>query len=241
MTDKQAVFRLIQELNAEDLSVSIGASDQINSLAFQEVSSPAPGQAIKTDSMRGKYQAVHERIKEITAMEQSNTEAFDLSHVDSAGAEEDLLDLDASGSDDADFLGDDDIDIQAFSEAFIRSATPETMLDNNGIGRHVSDADPSVNDKVVEGNAGQVGVQNFLESRDTNEDDNHALRTANLRSICDPPRIRVIVRKRPLNNKEIERGDTDVLECDTGRYLLKLMCSTPMDEELFYENQAMSL
>ncbi|KAK2079510.1 hypothetical protein QBZ16_001904 [Prototheca wickerhamii] len=31
----------------------------------------------------------------------------------------------------------------------------------------------------------------------------------------DPPKIRVIVRKRPLNRKEEDRGDTDVLECDT--------------------------
>ncbi|RMZ56523.1 hypothetical protein APUTEX25_001370, partial [Auxenochlorella protothecoides] len=30
----------------------------------------------------------------------------------------------------------------------------------------------------------------------------------------DPPKIRVIVRKRPLNRKEEERGDSDVLECD---------------------------
>ncbi|KDD74489.1 kinesin, partial [Helicosporidium sp. ATCC 50920] len=33
-------------------------------------------------------------------------------------------------------------------------------------------------------------------------------------SAPDPPKIRVIVRKRPLNKKELERGDADVLECD---------------------------
>ncbi|GAB4822903.1 hypothetical protein N2152v2_009949 [Parachlorella kessleri] len=30
----------------------------------------------------------------------------------------------------------------------------------------------------------------------------------------DPPKIRVIVRKRPLNQKEVDRGDNDVLECE---------------------------
>ena len=38
---------------------------------------------------------------------------------------------------------------------------------------------------------------------------------AALAAIADPPRIRVIVRKRPLNRKEIERGDNDVLQCDS--------------------------
>lgn len=31
----------------------------------------------------------------------------------------------------------------------------------------------------------------------------------------DPPKIRVIVRKRPLNKKELDRGDYDVLECES--------------------------
>ena len=33
--------------------------------------------------------------------------------------------------------------------------------------------------------------------------------------IVDPPRIRVIVRKRPLNSKEEEKGEIDVIECDS--------------------------
>lgn len=35
-----------------------------------------------------------------------------------------------------------------------------------------------------------------------------------LASLPDAPKIRVIVRKRPLNRKELERGEADVLECD---------------------------
>lgn len=35
-----------------------------------------------------------------------------------------------------------------------------------------------------------------------------------LASLPDAPKIRVIVRKRPLNRKELERGEGDVLECD---------------------------
>jgi len=39
---------------------------------------------------------------------------------------------------------------------------------------------------------------------------------AALAAISDPPRIRVIVRKRPLNRKEMDRGESDVLQCDPG-------------------------
>ncbi|KAL4433699.1 hypothetical protein ABPG75_000140 [Micractinium tetrahymenae] len=37
-----------------------------------------------------------------------------------------------------------------------------------------------------------------------------------LASLPDAPKIRVIVRKRPLNKKELERGESDVLECDAA-------------------------
>jgi hypothetical protein len=39
---------------------------------------------------------------------------------------------------------------------------------------------------------------------------------AALAAVADPPRIRVIVRKRPLNRREQERGENDVLECASG-------------------------
>ena len=33
-----------------------------------------------------------------------------------------------------------------------------------------------------------------------------------LNSVKEPPKIRVVVRKRPLTSKEIKRNDTDVLD-----------------------------
>ncbi|KAI8109294.1 hypothetical protein M9435_005705 [Picochlorum sp. BPE23] len=42
----------------------------------------------------------------------------------------------------------------------------------------------------------------------------------NLSHITDPPRIRVIVRKRPLNDKEAEKGDIDVIQCDSDGAVL---------------------
>ncbi|KAI3434568.1 hypothetical protein D9Q98_002640 [Chlorella vulgaris] len=38
----------------------------------------------------------------------------------------------------------------------------------------------------------------------------------------DAPKIRVIVRKRPLNKKELDRGESDVLECDADASCLYL-------------------
>lgn len=40
--------------------------------------------------------------------------------------------------------------------------------------------------------------------------------------ITDPPRIRVIVRKRPLNSKEMEKGEVDVIQCDPNSACLSV-------------------
>ena len=45
-----------------------------------------------------------------------------------------------------------------------------------------------------------------------------------LENHVEPPKIRVVVRKRPLNSKELSKNDADVLDIlDTGSMILKEM------------------
>lgn len=58
----------------------------------------------------------------------------------------------------------------------------------------------------------------------------------NLSHITDPPRIRVIVRKRPLNDKEAEKGDIDVIQCDSeGAVLTVYEPKTKVDMTKYIE------
>ena len=41
-----------------------------------------------------------------------------------------------------------------------------------------------------------------------------------LQNTKEPPKIRVVVRKRPLTSKEVKRADTDVLDMMSGESLI---------------------
>lgn len=138
---------------------------------------------------------------------------------------EELLDLEAD--DDGDFLG-EQADAAAFSEAFMRSATltpvkaasayasaAASALSAAPSSSHLhpsalaAPAGPAVPGQPAPGEvqtAGPGGMQSSAAQE----------AAAALASVPDPPKIRVIVRKRPLNRKEVEKGDNDVLECDAG-------------------------
>jgi kinesin family member 2/24 len=137
MADKQALFRVIQELNAEDLRLSLSPEPALTPPVSRRDVDPARIDALFTSQQESSF--------------------FDL------------------GGGDDDFLLTDDVDApddEDFSESFLGAGlTPPR--------------NPATHD----------GADPFADAP-------------------DPPRIRVIVRKRPLNSKEVERGDADVLECD---------------------------
>ena len=119
-----------------------------------------------------------------------------------------LLDLD--GEDGVDFL-DSRLDTEAFSDAFMEITSGqeqemEAQMHTSGDGKSV----------LQQGDG-------YGKSNDVGNHGGHIRAKyggIDLHEIADPPRIRVIVRKRPLNAKEIERGEVDVLECNTEESVL---------------------
>jgi hypothetical protein len=251
LADKQALFKLIQDLNAEDLQMSLTLSPaQSSSTESQTLSSPDPAPR-HIDA----YNAVTSARTPAAPQQQYQQHPidFDPTVLDDPG-EDALLDLDASASDDDDFLADDDEDVAAFSEAFLRSATPENgrysnnrsnvnaqaghmpsnmagtqgygssaagntampryMGDQPGGTSHVQPAMQAAGAAGCQFGGGGGGGYAAMASQPAEQ--LAPADVARLAALADPPRIRVIVRKRPLNKKEAERGETDVLECEQG-------------------------
>ena len=197
MADKQALFKVIKDLTTEDFTLS------------PEPSSNAVSHANSSPDPAARYRG-------------GGADADDL---DDDGVA--LLDLEGEEDDDDDDFLADQLDAEAFSQAFLRNTTPERggpLL--GGASSAANSAAASTTNAPGGGGAaaaaGLVRTQSTAASGATTsaagEDD-----AASLAAIADPPRIRVIVRKRPLNRKERERGEADVLECDAGekrRYIL---------------------
>lgn len=117
-----------------------------------------------------------------------------------------------------------DFDADAFSREFIRSTTFRTppkgpQMNNIPNGQQQQPAYGGVHQQQQ-----QQYNQNMQYATDPQQQQQQSdiiadynmgdVQPLPLDQIIDPPRIRVIVRKRPLNKKETDRGDTDVLECD---------------------------
>lgn len=233
MADKQALFRVIQELNAADESYVELALSRENSMTSLEITSPDRRNKIPTDSASHPHSDVSVQrastsyVSKATdsGVDQVKDGSFDLSTVDSAGADEDLRDLEESMPDAGDFLGSgNDVDLQQFSREFVRSVTPERMFDSEVIGSKGTHPEGLVikgNDRGRGSDDQQALHGAHIHQATRNEHVVGGSQNGNvtcLASISDAPRIRVIVRKRPLNSKEIEKGDTDVLECDSGEH-----------------------
>jgi len=122
-------------------------------------------------------QALFKLIQELST-ENSPTHAEEARHQPNDLDDTSLLDL--NEDDDDDFLADDDLDLDEFTNEFSASPTEETST-NRSKNHHFS-------------------LQNTSSPQ-------HPFPLVNI------PKIRVTVRKRPLNKKEVERGDTDVIEC----------------------------
>jgi len=199
MADKQALFKVIKDLSLDDCSLTLSPEPSVASHAN---SSPEPG---------ARYQA-------------------QLDFED--GDDIQLLDLEADDDDDDDFLA-EQLDAEAFSQAFMRSATPERALLPPSAAASTTNAAPTTSASVagvvgasgaaVSGRVPAANGSGLLRTESTAAStagaaysNTAAEEAASLAAIADPPRIRVIVRKRPLNKKEIERGEADVLECDPG-------------------------
>lgn len=187
LSDKQALFKLIQSLNADDFSLTISPPQSPTHVSSQVFSSPSP------------ILPLHDLKPELET--------------------QGLIDFGADDDDDDDDFLEDDLDAEAFSEVFMRSVTPDrldkmTVLDplpmqsKGSAGSSLQANKSSQHGQLDKGTIEEAG------KRKTGEED--ASDATALAHIADPPRIRVIVRKRPLNRKEIERGDTDVLECDSS-------------------------
>lgn len=123
-------------------------------------------------------QALFKLIQELST-ENSPTHAEEAQHQPNALDDTSLLDL--NDDDDGDFLADDDLDLDEFTNEFSASPTGEITNNNRSNNHHFS-------------------LQNTSSPQ-------HPFPPVNI------PKIRVTVRKRPLNKKEVERGDTDVIEC----------------------------
>lgn len=192
-SDKQALFRLIQSLNKDDeLDLSFSPQHSNSNISSQVFSSPEPV------------------LRNIL-----------INDVDQANHGESLLDLDAVDDED-DFL-EDDPDAEAFSAAFMRSATPERLASAASLSLVSAASKPaeqskSFTDEQVSAEEGSSeGMMSDIKTAATergNQVPDTSGDAASFAAIADPPRIRVIVRKRPLNKKELERNEVDVLECD---------------------------
>lgn len=204
--EKQALFKVIQGLNADEFSVNLSPEPSTSALSSQGNSSPEP---------LARFAAEAE------------------------GDGDNLLDLD--GSDDDEF-------IQSFSDAFAQNFSPQGLprpgtrvMSTSAAGSTTNGGgfggEGSVGTPMTYGNAphrtsltGSGGPLGRTHSTATsggghsaggrNSAENTAENAAAVALIADPPRIRVIVRKRPLNRKEVERGDSDVLECDPSNSVL---------------------
>lgn len=192
LSDKQALFKLIQSLNAEDFSLTISPPHSPSNESSQVFSSPGP------------LLPLHDLKPELET--------------------QGLIDFEADEDDDEDDFLEDDLDAEAFSEVFMRSVTPDrldkmTMLEplpikSKGSGKTLQSSALSEDGQLGEGKSEENGHE-MADEEGTSEENTTALAHS-----ADPPRIRVIIRKRPLNRKEIERGDNDVLECDCANATL---------------------
>ena len=190
VVEKQALFKVIKGLNEEDISLTLSPEPSMTSnLSSQANSSPEPLARFAIDP----------------------------------DTEDDLLDLD---SDDDDFL-------QSFSDAFAQSLTPDKLATLNLKTADVDLSDTAISSsspqqlpppRITTKQQQQQQVQQLQRTTSTaaSVDASHTSTTAtatateaDIAALAEPPRIRVIVRKRPLNKKEIERGDSDVLQCDS--------------------------
>eukprot|EP00890_Picochlorum_soloecismus_P006454 jgi/Picsp_1/680/NSC_00674-R1_kinesin-like protein kif2a-like len=127
------------------------------------------------------------------------------------GVDQDVQLLDLDGEDGVDFL-DSRLDAEAFSDAFMEITSGqeqemEAQMHASGDGKSavLQQGDGYGRSSDVGNHGGEIRAK---------------YGGIDLQEIADPPRIRVIVRKRPLNAKEMERGEVDVLECNTEESVL---------------------
>jgi kinesin family protein 2/24 len=217
VVEKQALFKVIKGLNAEEFSLNLSPENSTSNLSSQANSSPEP----------------HARFSGLDP-------AVD---VDA----DDLLDLDASDDDDflqtfsdafAKNITPQRLAGQSIStSAAVSTTNPAAAAAEASVGTPLppsaSFAGAGAGAMSGLSAAGKaVGGGNTLDrtqSTATSVGTAHAAATSSsspgattmsaedaaaLAAISDPPRIRVIVRKRPLNRREIDRGDNDVLQCD---------------------------
>lgn len=221
VVEKQALFKVIKGLNAEEFSLNLSPEPSASNLSSQANSSPEP----------------HPRFAGLDP-------AVD---VDA----DDLLDLDASDDDDflqtfSDAFTKNITPQRLAGQSLSTSAAASTTNPAAAAAAEASVGTPLRPSALISGSAGGMsgilphfsaggnassrGNGNNLDRTEstatsvginasgTNASSPGATMSAEdaaaLAAISDPPRIRVIVRKRPLNRREMDRGDSDVLQCD---------------------------
>jgi kinesin family protein 2/24 len=217
VVEKQALFKVIKGLNAEEFSLTLSPEPSASNLSSQANSSPEP----------------HPRFAVVDPT--------------GDGDADDLLDLDASDDDDflqsfsdvfAKNITPQRLAGQSISTSAAASTTnPATAQAEASVGTPYRQSAPTATAAAAisqqqlserkaapldrtQSTAASVGtaVPSPTPTANTTTSPGATAMSvedaAALAAISDPPRIRVIVRKRPLNRREMDRGDSDVLQCD---------------------------
>lgn len=201
MSDKQALFKVIKEiqlLSEEKRGVGSESEDfgeSVGNVTGEMYDSFNDDSEFGSTGLSGLADPVEEEeLKEYVAAVEGQR------GVDGAVQ---LVDLDGDADEDG-FL-DTELDTQVFSDAFmdITARKEIDMIENKMIAKgYIGEEDMSARHGLIP--SGSLKGRSVMDIGD----------------ITDPPRIRVIVRKRPLNSKELERGEEDVLQCDSEQSVI---------------------
>ena len=223
--EKQALFKVIQGLNADDYSLNLSPEPSTSAISSQGNSSPEPLARIAADA-----EGDGENLLDLDGSDDddfiqsfSNAFAQNFSPQGLPRPGTRAMSLSAAGSTNNAGAGGGEGSVgtplpyntSAGHAPQHRSSYPPS--DNIGTGGPLGRTNSTAASAGNNNNNGGGGSHSAGARVSTM---NAATSAATLSMIADPPRIRVIVRKRPLNRKEVERGDSDVLECDSDNQIL---------------------